>query len=343
MTPREIVIAQISHEETPVVPYTFTTEPMIAKALTAHYGSEDAWQGRLIPYIESVGGQDTAMREDVDADGDGVRQIDPFGTVWQMDGATPHVETPAMAEPSFDSYEFPSAETFILDEDVPRACGRVAEDWPSFRVLHMGWGLLEHAWAMRGFEAFMEDLALREEFVQKLLDKLTDMFLAFIDHWSPVNADAVMFGDDWGDQRGVIGGPERWRRLIKPRWARIYQRAHEAGWSVITHCCGSVAEIMDDIVEIGLDVLESVQPEAAGMNPYELKKRYGANITFWGGLGSQSTMQFATPDEVRDEIRKLRTEMSVGGGYILAPAKLLQPGTPIENAIAAFETFIELQ
>ena len=343
MTPREIVLAQIHHEETPVVPYTFSVEPVVAEAMTAHYGSQEAWQDRLVNYIESVGGQDTAMREDVDVDADGVYQTDPFGTVWRMDRATPHIDKPAMAEPSFDSYEFPSAETFILDEDVPRACGRVAEDWPSFRVLHMGWGLFEHAWALRGFEAFMEDLALREEFVEELLDKLTDMFLAFIDHWSPVQSEAIMFGDDWGDQRGVIIGPERWRKLLKPRWAKIYQRAHEAGWTTLSHCCGSVADIMDDIVDIGLDVLESVQPEAAGMNPYELKKRYGRNITFWGCLGSQSTMQLATPDAVQAEIRKLRAEMSKGGGYILAPAKLFQPGTPTENAVAAFEAFVEEQ
>ena len=338
MTPREIVIAQINHEETPVVPYTFSVEPAVAEALTAHYGSEEAWQGRLVSYMEHIGGQDSAARRNVDEDG--AYQVDAFGSVWRMDRMPRHIETPGMAEPSFDNYEFPSAESFLDDQDIPRAQARIAEDPPGYRVVHMSWGLFEHAWGMRGFEAFMEDLALREEFVEELLDKLTDMFLTFIDHWSPVQADAVMFGDDWGDQRGVIGGPERWRRLVKPRWAKIYQRAHQAGWSVITHCCGSVADIMDDIIEIGLDVLESVQPEAAGMDPYQLKKRYGQNITFWGGLGSQSTMQFATPDEIRGEIRRLRREMSKGGGYILAPAKLLQPGTPIENAIAAFETFV---
>ena len=98
---------------------------------------------------------------------------------------------------------------------------------------------------------------------------------------------------------------------------------------------------MPDIVEIGLDVLESVQPEAAGMNPYELKRRWGDKITFWGGLGSQSTIPFGTPQEIRGEIRKLRREMSSGGGYILAPAKPIRPETPLENAIAVYEAFLE--
>jgi uroporphyrinogen decarboxylase len=112
---------------------------------------------------------------------------------------------------------------------------------------------------------------------------------------------------------------------------------------VIHHSCGSVAEIMPDIIEIGMDVLESVQPEAAGMNPYELKRKWGDKITFFGGLGSQSIIPFGTPAEIRREVRRLRTEMGRDGGYILAPAKALQPETPTENAAAVFEAFIEEQ
>ncbi len=98
---------------------------------------------------------------------------------------------------------------------------------------------------------------------------------------------------------------------------------------------------MHDIIEIGLDVLESVQPEAVGMNPYGLKCRYGNRITFWGGLGSQSTIPFGAPDEIRAEVAKLCREMGRGGGYILSPAKPLQPETPTENAAAVVEAFLE--
>jgi uroporphyrinogen decarboxylase len=89
------------------------------------------------------------------------------------------------------------------------------------------------------------------------------------------------------------------------------------------------------------NVLESVQPEAAGMNPYELKKRWGDEIVFWDGLGSQSAIPFGTPDQVRSEVRRLRREMARGGGYILAPAKPLQPETPAANAVAVVEAFTE--
>jgi uroporphyrinogen decarboxylase len=97
---------------------------------------------------------------------------------------------------------------------------------------------------------------------------------------------------------------------------------------------------MPDLIEIGLDVLESVQPEATGMDPYALKHQFGEHLTFWGGLGSQSTIPFGTPDEIRREIGHLCRAMGQGGGYILSPAKALLPETPTANAAAVVESFV---
>ena len=169
---------------------------------------------------------------------------------------------------------------------------------------------------------------------------LAELCLALVAECADIPADAIMMGDDWGHQQGVMIGPERWRKYFKPRYARIFDAIHHQGKLAIMHCCGSVADIMGDIIEIGLDVLESVQPEAAGMNPYALKRAWGDKITFWGGLGSQYTIPFAPPDEIRKEIRRLRREMSRGGGYILAPAKPLRVETPTENAVAVVEEFL---
>ncbi|MHC4985323.1 MAG: uroporphyrinogen decarboxylase family protein [Planctomycetota bacterium] len=341
MTPREIVAAQINHEDTPVVPYSFSCEQVVADALTEHYGSEEAWRDQLVTYMDHAGGQDTSAREDYDD----IRHVDAFGTIWRMDKRPFHLETPGLPEPTFDGYEFPRAEVFIENskESKENALKKLTEDPQAYQLVYMGWGLFEQSWGVRGFENFLEDVVLNQDFVEELLDRLTDLFLTWVDFWADVPADGIMFGDDWGMQQGVIIGPDLWRKFFKPRWAKIYQRTRETGKTVITHCCGSIADIMDDVVEIGLDVLESVQPEATGMNPYELKKRYGKDLAFWGCLGSQSTLQFGSPDDIQAEVRKLRKEMSKGGGFILAPAKELQPGTPPENAIAAFEAFVEDQ
>ena len=136
-------------------------------------------------------------------------------------------------------------------------------------------------------------------------------------------------------------GAERWRELFKAPWARFYERVHQAGKVMIQHCCGSIAEIIPDLIEIGLDVYQSVQPEAKDNNPYDLKHKFGDKLAFWGGLGSQSTIPFGTPQQIKAEVARLCREMGKGGGYILAGAKGIQPETPVENAAAVLEAFLE--
>ena len=168
----------------------------------------------------------------------------------------------------------------------------------SFALASLGWGLFERSWNLRGFENLLMDVVAEPDFVEEAMDRLTALYLAFVDYTCELPIDGILFGDDWGDQRGVIIGARRWRKFLKPRWAKIYAAVHAHGKLVMAHSCGSVAEIMPDIIEIGMDVLESVQPEAAGMNPYELKRQWGDKITFWGCLGSQSVLPFGTPDEI---------------------------------------------
>ena len=334
MTPREIVLEQIHHRPTSPVPYTLGFEGDVAERITRHYGS-DAWRERLVSYIVGCAGIDRRKQEPIDEG----RTRDLFGSIWRTDRRPFHLEEPGLPSPSFDGYDFPAAGDFVEPDIEQNAAKRLAEQSDSFTTIGVGWGLWESYWGIRGFDNALMDCVAEPEFFAELLDRLTDLYLAQLELFADIPADAFMFGDDWGDQRGVMIGPERWRRFLKPRYTRIYEAARAQGKIVMTHCCGSVAEIMPDLIEIGLDVLESVQPEAVGMNPYDLKKKWGDRITFWGGLGSQSTIPFGSPEEIGAEIQRLRREMGQGGGYILAPAKALQPETPTENAVAVLEAF----
>ena len=336
MTPREMVLEQIHHRETNPVPFTLGFEEDVGQRLDAHYGSR-AWREKLPPYIVSCGGFQRRKAEPIDSG----HERDLFGSVWRTDRRPFHLEQPGLERPSFDGYTFPSPEAFAEPGMVEAARGRIRKHSDSFTTIGMGWGLWESYWGIRGFENALMDCVAEPDFFDELLERLTDLYLAQVALCADIPADAFMFGDDWGDQRGVMVGPERWRRFLKPRFARIYEAAHAQGKLVISHCCGSIAEIMPDVIEIGLDVLESVQPEAVDMSPYELKQKWGDRIAFWGGLGSQSTIPFGTPEKIRDEVRKLCREMGKGGGYILAPAKGLQPETPTENAAAVFEAFTD--
>jgi uroporphyrinogen decarboxylase len=181
------------------------------------------------------------------------------------------------------------------------------------------------------------DSILNESFYEELLDRILEMQLALVGKLCELPVDGIFLGDDWGDQRGVILGPDRWRRLIKPRTKKLYERVHSAGKPVFTHCCGNAFDIIPDMIDMGLDGLESLQPEA--MDVYEIKRRYGRNLRLWGGLGTQQLLPFGSPEEVRREIRRLAREMGKGGGYILAPAKPLMEDVPVANAVAVIEEF----
>lgn len=336
MKPREIVRAQLAHRETETIPYTLPFEDPVGHRLDEHYGNAE-WRKRLVPFMVGVGAVDTDPKQWIDEKY--VR--DGYGGIWRQDVRPWHLEKPPLASPSFDGYVFPSAQSFFRPawkEEAHTTCKACGD---SFLIGNLGWGLFERSWNLRGFENILMDAIAEPDFFEEVLDRLMHLYLAFVDYTADLPVDGILFGDDWGDQRGVILGPERWRRFLKPRWARIYDAVHRHGKVVMSHSCGSVADIIPDLIEIGLDVLESVQPEAAGMNPYELKRRWGDKITFWGCLGSQSTIPFGTPESIRNEVATLKREMSRGGGFILAPAKPLQPETPTLNAAAVVEAFVD--
>jgi uroporphyrinogen decarboxylase len=264
---------------------------------------------------------------------------DPYGTVWRTDRRPHYVEAVPLSEPDLEHYRFPEMDTFFTDQWREEVDAFIRAHSDRFLVASFSLGLFERSWTLRGFEEALMDAAAHPEFYDALIESIAVHQMRIIERLLELPVDGIMFSDDWGYQEGVLLGPDRWRRYLKPRLKRMYQLTHQGDKLALSHCCGSIADVMDDVVEIGLDVLESVQPEA--MDPYELKRKYGDQICFWGGLGSQSTIQFGSPRDIRDEVEHLCTEMGRGGGYILAPAKALQPGTPVENAAAVVEAFIE--
>ena len=335
MTPKELVQLQIGHQETTPIPYTLSYETPVADRLDAHYGS-DHWRQRIVNHIVRVTTVDAEQRVVSEA-----HYQDMYGSVWRTDRRPTHLETPGLRSPSFDGYEFPMIERCLGAEQRTKAMDICRENADRFLAAGFGAGLFERTWFMCGFENALVYAAAEPDFYDELVERIFHLQLACVEESLKLPIDGIMFSDDWGDQRGVILGPERWRRFLKPRLAKLYERVHQAGKVTLSHCCGSVVDILPDMVEIGLDVLQSVQPEAAGMNPYELKKTFGDKIAFWGCLGSQSTIPFGTPDEIGREVGKLCSEMGRGGGYVLGPAKALQPETPTENAVAVVEAFTQ--
>ena len=141
--------------------------------------------------------------------------------------------------------------------------------------------------------------------------------------------------DDYGTQRGMLMSPSHWRGLIKPRLAEIYGLAKRHGRTVFHHSCGNIVPIIGDLIDLGLDVLHPIQPEA--MDVAGLKREFGADVTFCGGIRTQDLLPHGTPQEVRDEVRRLKDLLGKGGGYILEPGITLQADVPMANLLAMFD------
>jgi len=343
MTAREILLNSMKHKGNPdnVVPYTLGFDcPVLEEKVNKHYGGN--WWSKVQPFMTSPFNISTTR--EVPIEGKAYHTRDIFGTIWRTDSSSWHIVKPALSEPSFSGFTFPTIDDFVgdLEESKKYANEHYEQNPDLFKLINMGWGIFEQSWRIRGFEDTMCDVALEQEFYAELVDKVADLYVQMVEYCADVEADAFLFGDDWGSQTGVIIGPENWRKFIKPAWKRVYDKVHEQGKYVISHSCGSVYDIMPDMIEIGLDMLESVQPEAYGMDPFKLKEEFGDKIGFWGTLGSQSVIPFWKPEEIKEHIYKLKKEMGKDGGYILAPAKPFQSETPVENAVAVIDALIEV-
>jgi len=329
MTPCETVQAAFRFEQTEPVPYWLQWDESLGPELDEYYGSL-AWRKRVVPYIF---GRHVGFRLVPLPDG---RALEAFGTIVQ-EGNVLHVEQPALSEPTLDGYEWPDPETLVDWEEL-RAEYDNHED--SFRVCGLAMGVFERGWLMRGFESLLMDMLGEADFVNELLDGICDFHLRMMDRIiDRIPMEGYFGGDDWCDQRTVMMGIDLWRQFFKPRLARMIEHAHTLGKPYVLHSCGNVSPLIDDLMEIGLDALESLQAEA--MNVYKAKRKTAGKLVLIGGMGVQRTIPFGSPDEVREETTRLISELGRGGGYVLAPAKPLPAGTPIANAVAFIETALQ--
>ena len=344
MNEREIMLNTLNHKENSegVVPYTLGFDCPVLQEKTNQYYKMNWWE-KTRRFIHSPFYVNTTREEPIPGRAKYARDI--FGSIWRMDQLPWHLEEPVLPQASFAGYTFPTLDDFTAPLEkikLKQHAKQENEKNPQlYRIINMGWGIFEQTWRICGFEETMCNVAAEEQFYAELVGKITDLYVGMVKYCADVEADAFLFGDDWGSQNGIIIGPPKWRKFIKPAWKRVYDEVHKQGKKVISHSCGSVYDILPDAIEIGLDMLESVQPEAYGMDPFKLKLEFGDKLGFWGTLGSQSVIPFFKPDEIKEHIRKLKKELGKNGGYILAPAKPFQPETPLENVTAVIDALTE--
>jgi uroporphyrinogen decarboxylase len=197
--------------------------------------------------------------------------------------------------------------------------------------------LFEMAWLMRGMQTLMTDFVLNPELAHAICEKITEIRVQQARQFAKAGVDIIRLGDDIVTQQGRMFSSEMYREFLLPRVRRIVVAAKQVNPEVMIfmHSCGKVEEVIDDLIEAGIDVLNPLQPECN--NLAWIKETYGNRLSFWGGLGVQSVMPHGTPDDVRNAVRQTADQLGKGGGFLLAPAHILDPSVPWDN----IEAFIE--
>jgi uroporphyrinogen decarboxylase len=239
-----------------------------------------------------------------------------------------------------EAHRWPSVDWFDYSV-IPDRIAALNEREPYAIMESHGGNLFETSWYMRGFQRAFEDMLLRPELFAAIMTRVTDFY---VEHCRRAlraaegQIDLVFTADDIGSQKGLLMSLGMWETHLKPYHQRLNATIHEHDARVIYHTDGSVMPAVPGLIDMGVDVLQALQFDAAGMDAATLKANYGAALCFEGGVSVQRTLPFGTPEEVTAEVRQRIAMLGAGGGYILGPSHAIQAGTPPENILALFDT-----
>ena len=273
------------------------------------------------------------------------RQVDEWG-VWWRTGTFHHfaqVESPLRGIQDLGrlrEYPWPDLDQQYRFGGLDQ---RVAElHAQGLSVAAFAGSVFEQSWYIRGLEDLMMDLVAAPEVAHYFFERTAALQQFAAEQFARAGVDIIITGDDVAGQQGLLMSAETWRKFLKPRLAATVQTVKRVNAEsfVFYHSDGNIEPLIPELIEIGIDILNPIQPEC--MDPAAIKRRYGDRLSFWGTVSVQRTMPFGTPDEVRAEVQARIREVGRGGGLILAPAHVLGPETPWENIVAFFEAADEM-
>ena len=349
MTPRKRVLTAFNHREPDFTPCDFFATPEIRQALLKYYHVKDEAAlrhclGTDIHYINPpyIGPPHQTLADGSTIDEWGVCRkpvSNQFGDYAEA-ATQPYAAFQSVAD--VDRFPWPSPDWYDYDA-IPVLCkqhGDFAVGTGGFYVQDF----INRVAMGRGVEQTLIDIAeedpvylrmvqIRQRFYMRLIERILQQARGRID--------MVLCGDDFGSQRSPLISPEKFDRLFAPLKKEFFDMVHSYGAKISHHCCGSSRALIPRFIACGMDSLQTIQPQAAGMNPYELKKEFAGRIVFHGAVDVQGWLQHATPTEIRAEVHHLMDEVGRGGGFIIAPCHQLQPDTPLENVLAVYEAIAE--
>jgi len=331
MTKKERVQEAVGHHQTDCVPWNIELTGGEAKKFCEQVGIKEEeffdFAGNHIDKISyNIGGSESRP---------GFWQ-DEFGVVWDRSGHDKDIGVIVnvlLNEPTLKGFQFPlppAAEVRKITEKV------LNNGNDTFKLGKIGTTLFERAWSLRGMETCLMDLCLEPAFAEELLDRILDYNLALIETALEQPIDGFYFGDDYGGQQGLLMSPDLWRRFFEPRLAKMFAKVKRAGRVVALHSCGNIEAILPDLINIGLDIYQTVQPEVYDLK--KLKREFGRNLAFLGAISTQRTLPFVAPDELKCIVGNTIDIMAEGGGFIAGPTHRIPADVPVENVLALIET-----
>jgi len=353
MNSRERVLAAVNHQVPDRPPIFVTVTPQVAGALTEHLGWEyeepmDSLLSTRISHtkmLTRLGNDCVGVAACVPDNKPSVTSADGVITnEWGMRFKTAglynefceyplaHAETVK----DVDNYAFPDPFAVGRFREAEKAIAAYRNDFCIVGDLETT--IFETAWYLTGLEKFLVDLVSGAAYVEKLLDRILEINLETGKELIRLGADIIWAGDDFGTQRGMIMDPALWRKVFRPRIRFLFEEFRKVNneIKIAWHCCGSIPDIIPDFIEIGLDILNPLQPKARGMDPESLVNKFGRDLVFFGGIDIQELIPKGTPGQIKEEVRRICGILGRHGGYIVAPAHNIQPDTPIENIFALF-------
>lgn len=269
----------------------------------------------------------------------------PFGITWTrgagpakfaVDEAVAHPLAHATSPRQVLDHPWPDPGWFDMEPAV--AAHEAAGD----RVVIGGFwsGILGDSYRMRGFQQFLTDMALQPDLIRTLINRMTDFYLELNERLFTAlkgRMDIFYFGNDFGSQGGLLFSAQMWEDFFFENIRRLASLAHEHGYRVMMHSCGSIGPIIPQLIEVGIDILDPIQVTAEGMQPETLRDAHGDRLVFHGGIDTQELLRRADPASVAGQVRHTIDVLHHEGGYIVAPSQLLNTDIPVENAVALYE------
>jgi len=340
MTPRERVLAAVARGGPDRTPCDFWAEDCTWNRLFAHVGHKD--KGRLLDDLEvdvrhleipsaperEVGG---GVYENFWGERYVYRQT-PWGKMREdTRGALAGAQTLAELE----AFDWPSPDVFD-HSGLAEQCRRLEEH----ALLYGFADVWQRPALVRGWEGMFVDMAERPDWVHFLCRKFTDFYKE--DYTRAAEAtggriDLYLLISDLGSQTGPLISLPMFRRFVAPYLKEMADCIHGLGGKVLYHSCGLMRAFILDLIGLGVDVLDPIQPVSADMAPERLQADFGGQVCFHGGIDMQHLLPYASPEQVRTQVRRYCEVLGRGGGYVLGPAHLFQPDVPPENVLAVYE------